>query len=504
MNPEDISKFMDGAPPTSVLVNDLSEIEELFQDIEQSMLTVEKLCDKIDPDTEPYKSKYEARNIIESLIKKMEGTRVVAVMEQKQNIILNLDWRLASIRVKMATIDWDCEEPHNTELELGTASKYYFPDLYNNIMTITTDDSDTSNLNDIESFIPQLPSVFGNPKVEFNTIVVDVLKCLNLLGILWAGRGNVKRSFMFLHSSYKLYDEQFRTKQNDQTTSINSSIESVYTHTCFYLAQCYGHLGNVIKSSQFCHETLQRQLHILTDPNSAIEWIKNCLGMSDYYLTTFSYIQVSALHLSCEKVFEKYILQQQNEKKASIDPDIYEIKGEIYIKSIQLDVKLLSLAFETEITKRNSDDDENIWTSSSASKTNKNNEENNIIEKKESTADIKLNNDRIYSHFEGIPVQIPEISHPSEIINFETARKVYLRALQKIQFAIEIYPLDGHVTNYVGLLLSHSRLYHYLALFETDLKRKFTMENRRVEMLRPLLQSLSYSAYEGLHKNVIK
>lgn len=37
-------------------------------------------------------------------------------------------------------------------------------------------------------------------------------------------------------------------------------LESTYTHTLFFLAQCYGNLGNGAKSAEHCTRTLQRQL----------------------------------------------------------------------------------------------------------------------------------------------------------------------------------------------------------------------------------------------------
>jgi KIF-1 binding protein C terminal len=52
------------------------------------------------------------------------------------------------------------------------------------------------------------------------------------------------------------------------------------------------------------------------------------------------------------------------------------------------------------------------------------------------------------------------------------------------------------------MLQEHSKLYHYLAAFETEVKRRLAMENRRVEILQPLLGSLSRTAFDVLHKQV--
>ena len=60
----------------------------------------------------------------------------------------------------------------------------------------------------------------------------------------------------------------------------------------------------------------------------------------------------------------------------------------------------------------------------------------------------------------------------------------------------------GFVTDHVFLLQEQSKLYHYLAGFESDSKRKIAMEARRIEILLPLLNTLNRTAFEALHKQV--
>jgi hypothetical protein len=61
---------------------------------------------------------------------------------------------------------------------------------------------------------------------------------------------------------------------------------------------------------------------------------------------------------------------------------------------------------------------------------------------------------------------------------------------------------SGYVTDHSGLLQEYSKLYHYLAGFEPDLKRRVAMETRRVDMLAPLLRSLNKISYEVIHKQI--
>lgn len=48
----------------------------------------------------------------------------------------------------------------------------------------------------------------------------------------------------------------------------------------------------------------------------------------------------------------------------------------------------------------------------------------------------------------------------------------------------------------------HSKLYHYLSVFELDSKRKLAMQARRFDLLSPLLKALNKSSFDVLHKQV--
>lgn len=58
------------------------------------------------------------------------------------------------------------------------------------------------------------------------------------------------------------------------------------------------------------------------------------------------------------------------------------------------------------------------------------------------------------------------------------------------------------MTDHVTLTQEHSKLYHYLSAFEAEPKRQLAMEQRRFDMLAPLLKALSKASFEVLHKQV--
>jgi hypothetical protein len=65
-----------------------------------------------------------------------------------------------------------------------------------------------------------------------------------------------------------------------------------------------------------------------------------------------------------------------------------------------------------------------------------------------------------------------------------------------------IVVFSGFVTDHVTLTQEHSKLYHYLSVFEEDSKRKLAMQQRRCDLLLPILKALHKISFEVLHKQV--
>ncbi len=80
-----------------------------------------------------------------------------------------------------------------------------------------------------------------------------------------------------------------------------TAFETAHTHTMFYLAQCYGHLGDAAKSAEYCQRTLQRQ--VVAKEYDVMEWAINCAAMSQYYITQSNFAQ--ALYCLGERVRRK-------------------------------------------------------------------------------------------------------------------------------------------------------------------------------------------------------
>ena len=124
--------------------------------------------------------------------------------------------------------------------------------------------------------------------MEINDETIDAMKCLNMLGecniklilqllifeamiylrfrseqtinvrtmhsagILWAGRGQVRKSLLYLLSVKKLYHSASE-KESLSKGMRKAELDSIYTHNLFYLAQAYGEYHNLRLSSIMLH-----------------------------------------------------------------------------------------------------------------------------------------------------------------------------------------------------------------------------------------------------------
>jgi hypothetical protein len=118
-NQTDLNSFMKEASDNGMYVVGDDSTKELIADYDKVMIECDKLCDIIDPETTPYKSKYEARDKLDSIFQKLEATRTIASLDMKKEKMNECDWRIASIRVRQGLIAWEVEEPHNCQMELG-------------------------------------------------------------------------------------------------------------------------------------------------------------------------------------------------------------------------------------------------------------------------------------------------------------------------------------------------------------------------------------------------
>jgi hypothetical protein len=134
-------------------------------------------------------------------------------------------------------------------------------------------------------------------------------------GILWSNRSDHQKALDALvaaEDAYRSFAKRHRTDEEDtsssgaESNSIGddraypwlstellpaspasecwSDFESAHTHTCYYLAQCYTHVGQPKRAAEYCQVTLRRQYE--AKEYNALEWAVNCAALSQVSYTT--------------------------------------------------------------------------------------------------------------------------------------------------------------------------------------------------------------------------
>ncbi|KAG7250269.1 hypothetical protein CRUP_007404 [Coryphaenoides rupestris] len=132
----------------------------------------------------------------------------------------------------------------------------------------------------------------------------------NRLGILWSVRDETETAQGFLETAEAIYQrymkedgspptdmtEYFSTEENQITHQERTNrFELVYTFTLYYLAQVYKYIGETERAATYCHSTLQRQLQL--NKFNPMEWALNAATLSQYYITKVRFHSLIGLPL---------------------------------------------------------------------------------------------------------------------------------------------------------------------------------------------------------------
>lgn len=474
-----------------------SEGREKFQD-------AVKLSDieaQNDPENEPYKSKYKAREIWHELKNKIDE-----ILEEAQPQSSALQDKLPLVVLM---------------LKLGV--NYY-----------ETDEESTG-----EEYLAKCINILEDNRLD--AVACNALQhAYNQMGILWAGRRRPERALKFLQNAELLYkdfkkdvgsapvsiEEFFALKDEDggdEGTVAHrraSNFEDAYTHTLYYLAQVYGKLEEIKKSSEYCHVTLCRQLE--TKKYNAIEWSLNAAMLSQYYMTQGDFtlsrhcLASSSVILTeaGEPVTKCEYIQGETETVASERERMPRSWSDLYRCWAKYGLALLETSWAEAMEAVDRMDEE---------------EEDHNADKKEDKADDKttVNSNEAGQDTEGASsFSVSDTTDPDSkdskklrfdleltsaegqitdayVKDFEQARAVFLCVQRWLNAAKEFYVLDGHCTDYVEIVQDLSRLFKVLAYFELDFDRQCKMHKRRVDMLLAVATELNPQHYLLIYRQLI-
>ncbi|XP_036592756.1 KIF-binding protein isoform X1 [Trichosurus vulpecula] len=328
------------------------------------------------------------------------------------------------------------------------------------------------------------------------------LQAQNNLGILWSERDEIETAQSYLESAEALYNqymkeignppldpnEHFLAEEEKLTEQERSRrFEKAYTHTLYYLAQVYQHLEMIEKAAQYCHTTLKRQLEY--SGYHPVEWAINAATLSQYYINKQCFMESRHCLSAASVVFsqaEQTASTEDSESETEQDQqDLRQRKAEIARCWIKYCLNLLQNAqasLEDNIGELDLDKQSELKAQRKREEDEKENGRKKVV--LFGTSDVC---DAILAMEEKVACVPP--------LDFREAREVFLVGQNYVFEAKEYFQVDGYITDHIEIVQDHSSLFKVLAFFEEDYERRCKMHKRRIDMLEPLTVDLNPQYY---------
>ena len=87
------------------------------------------------------------------------------------------------------------------------------------------------------------------------------------------------------------------------------------------------------------------------------------------------------------------------------------------------------------------------------------------------------------------------LCYKNDIQNLEDAKSIFRKGNTQLKRALQVFVMDGYVTDHIKITQTISQLYKYLILFESDNSRIYSMEDRRINLLEPMVKAINHKVY---------
>ncbi|NXW32209.1 KBP protein, partial [Phaetusa simplex] len=401
-----------------------------------------------DPETEPYRSKYSARALLQ------EVKQLLSAAEEGGEARL--------LAVRRAVLEYELGVNHTDTEELSAGEEHL---------------QRCTQLLEPHRLSPDCVSLY--------------IQAQNNLGILWSLRDEIKTAQTYLESAEALYNqymkedgnppldpsEHFMAEEEKITDQERSKrFEKAYTHTLYYLAQVYQHLEMIEKAAQYCHTTLKRQLEYCG--YNPVEWALNAATLSQYYLSKQCFMEARHCLAAASVIFSQ----------AGQVPSAEDSKSYLYCLLL-LDaaasltagfgvVALLLVVLGIDVLNHKV-----VPLQRSIKETSR-----------ELTTTLRATCYMIVDICDSV-LAIEEKVSSVYPLDFQEAREIFLVGQNYVLEAKEFFQVDGYVTDHIEIVQDHSALFKVLAFFEEDYERRCKMHKRRLDMLESIYVDLNPQYY---------
>ena len=224
------------------------------------------------------------------------------------------------------------------------------------------------------------------------------------------------------------------------------SFEHNYTLTIFYYAQAFTKLGFRKKAIKYCSLILKRQIEF--NEFELKDALVNCLNLSDFYMENQHFAQAEYILISAMS-----LLPDDPNKEEIFRAALQNQLGKYFLERLKFAVVRLK--------------------------------ENNLISDNDNIFNIV--NKKIFT-FNTLNIVWPQIK---DVVNIEQAKSLFRLANTQFKKALNFYNIKDYIFEHIQICQSISQLYKNLISFEFDNGRIFAMEERRINILKPLLENIN-------------
>ncbi|XP_022914550.1 KIF-binding protein-like [Onthophagus taurus] len=442
--------------------------KEALVDLQEKYEKVKKLIEedsKLDPESEPYLSKYAARNILISMNANLEN--MLRQNSQDSSDHIKLLGMIATVQLLLGIVSIDTEE-----LSVGEKHLTKCQELIEGNQT--------------------------KPELAFVT-----LHMYNQLGILWSKReSEVAQKYLEKSESFyftikdlnvipidpnDLFDNNLES-YNEQSENIR--FEKGYTLTLFYLAQIHGSLGNALRSSVYCHNTLKRQLEY--DDYESIDWALNSATLSQFFMQKHGFKQarhhLAASNYILDKHFEK-LNEEENQESEEHQAKLETYKhrsADVARCWLKYGLMLLTSSKERLLKHiENIDAEVNDCDSSTDLSTMILDESDKI--KSEDIQNLFFPSLDLKSYEEKITDQF--------LLTFDDAKQVFLIVQTWINQARSYYTIDTLASDYIEIVQDESQSYDSLVFYEENPDNQAKLYKRAADALENVVKQINPTYY---------
>lgn len=161
------------------------------------------------------------------------------------------------------------------------------------------------------------------------TCVHAVLEGCNYLALLLSGWDKHPRALRFLRVGKDTYRTALRQVQSEDAPRLRR-VDALYTHTLYYFAQVYAHLGCAAASARYVDATLRRQLAeqeahdgvapIDEEDRASLdrcEWVRNALRLCELHATKRRYHAACAAAAAAEIMLANVVAERHAAETAT-------------------------------------------------------------------------------------------------------------------------------------------------------------------------------------------